>query len=348
MKRQFSSREKGLIYALVCFIAFTLLLVCFILPGLAKLQDVKADRNTAEERKTKTETVIKNQAANEAALDELEAQAIEKTSAYYAPMNPEDADTLVSGMLSRYGFTPTALSIEPLAEATVAPYQPQDQAGDAGESDTALDTETTEVDTQSQAEPEPADAGAEDQSGQESENKEQADAEVLNSFHLTVSAEGTGNQVAGLVAEICLNPSLHLVSFDNQTIITEENVYDAEGKLTSTNSVTTYQITVTVELFTYDSYVRKSEGGLGGSQNNSGDLNNGLTDNGANSALPDDNSVNNNGTNGSNTDSGATTNNGADNSVNSAPGANNSGGTGTTTPNNNGGNVNNGGVGSQV
>lgn len=233
MKRELSGREKGLIYALGCLVAFTLIIVFVLLPGLERLQEVKTDRLETEARKTETETIIRNQAANEAALEEIQNQAQDKTSSYYSPMDPEEADVLLSGMISRYGFTPTSLSMEPLAEATIAPYS----AGN-GSSDTDASQDTAE----------------------DTPEEDAADTTSLQSYHVTISGEGTNNQVAGLVGEICLNPSMHLISFDDQINITEENVYDDEGLLTSTNTVTRYSVTVTVEIFTYKPYTPQSEG----------------------------------------------------------------------------------------
>lgn len=252
MKRELSGREKGLIYALGCLVAFTLITVFVLLPGLERLQEVKTDRLETEARKTETETIIKNQAANEAALEEIQSQAQDKTASYYSPMDPEEADMLLSGMINRYGFSPTSLSMEPLAEATIEPYSP----GGDGSSDSAASQDTSE-------------ASSEDTSGDTAENASEDTSDTseedggnrptLQSYHVTVSGEGTGNQVAGLVGEICLNPSMHLISFDNQINITEENVYDDQGLLTSTNTVTKYVVTVTVEIFTYKPYNPQSQ-----------------------------------------------------------------------------------------
>ncbi|MDO4541573.1 MAG: hypothetical protein Q4C00_01925 [Bacillota bacterium] len=243
MKRELSRREKSLIYILCCVVVLSLLLIVLILPGLTRLQDVKSDRSEAEARRTETETVIKNQAANEAVLEELENQAKDKTSSYYAPMDPEEADSLVSAMIVRYGFTPTSLEMEPLTQATIEPYDP------SGENEVFSGS-----------------------SGEE----EAEEGSTLQSYHLTINGEGTSNQVAGLVSEICLNPSMHLVSFSNDIVITEEEKYDDAGILTSTETVTTYTVTITLELFTYEAYEPKSGDGSS-DDNDNNDNSNGLT-----------------------------------------------------------------------
>ncbi len=245
MRLQLSPGKKGFIYILCCVVVLAAILFCLLLPGLARLESVKGDRAEAEAQKIKTQTVIKNKAANEAVLAELASQAVDKTSAYYAPMEEEDADALVSGMVSRYGFTPISLNIEALAEASVSPYYPQ------GLTDEGTDAQSDAEEQQNQA----------SKKGTGENNSEDEYEPVLNSYRLTVNAKGTSNQVAGLVAEICLNPSMHLISFDNEMVITEENVYDTNGVLTSTNTVVSYEITVTLELFTYESYEPQSEQG---------------------------------------------------------------------------------------
>lgn len=256
MNRTLTLREKVLIYILCCTVVFTAVVLLLLMPGISKHTTASESLNTALEKKQTADDAINNKEALENKYDSLKEAFSSLAGEYYSTMEPEEADVVLSGMVSRYGFTPTSLEISPIAATTVQTYVPGSSAS-SGE------------------------AAAEGEKTNASDN-------TLNSYTMTIKGSGTNNQFAALCAEICLNKSMHLVSYSFNAVSTEEDVNSAsqgttsgssttnrsddtdttdtnkttansttstksttESTNTTTRTQTTYEVTITVELYTY-------------------------------------------------------------------------------------------------
>ncbi|MEG2657815.1 MAG: hypothetical protein RSA04_00610 [Clostridiales bacterium] len=230
IKRKFSNREKIMILVLGCLVFFTLMIAFVIMPGMDKLSALKQNLQEAKTQEIEMKTAINNKDDIENSLDNIKADVEQYASVYYAPMEPEEADVVVSGMVARYGFTPTTLEIQPAAETVIIPYSQAQKNSTKNNGETVTDTT---VDTSEKTKESPY---------------------SLTAYEVTITANGTGNQFPALCAEICLNPSMHLMSYAIETAETKEDVRDSAGTVTSTITKLSYVVTATIQLFSYKSY----------------------------------------------------------------------------------------------
>ncbi len=242
-----TKREKKSIYFLICFLIAAIGLLAFIFPTYNQYHETELALINEQSAKERMDIDIALLPDLKQTLPELQRQVRMAAGYFYQPMTTDEADQLVTALLTKHGFKPVALALDTFVATTVPPYLSEYTNALPNGEENKADSETPETGEEFK---EPVTAGdSEDTEPATDENQDNGSQAasgqtVLAGSHITaIVTARTLKPFQDLCDEVSNMAGLRILSYSYQ---------QSTASLFSTNAApNVYEFNIEFEVLTY-------------------------------------------------------------------------------------------------